>query len=168
MRAHDRTGVGAGSAEWRTPPDLFARLDRRYQFGYDAFATHENALCDMYSTIEGTFDRQSYTCGEVTSWPESGLTYPWQDLRVFMNPPYSRALIEKCIEKAWNERENAALIVALIPAATETNWFQRYILPYCHIDWLPKRVRCIDPETGLPGASPPSGGVIALFKTDLQ
>jgi len=85
-----------------------------------------------------------------------------------MNPPYTRGLIEQCVEKAYNERDNAAIIVALIPAATETRWFQRYILPHCHIDWLSKRVRFIDPVTLQVGGSPPSGMVIATFKTELM
>lgn len=161
MTANDRTGVGSGSGEWRTPPDLFARLNRRFQFNYDAFASHENALCGSYSTVDGTF---SYGL----DYPEDGLSFNWQCLRVFMNPPYTRGLIEQCVEKAFNERDNAAIIVALLPAATETRWFQRYILPYCHIDWLPKRVRFIDPVTLQVGGSPPSGMVIATFKTELM
>ena len=167
MTANDRTGVGSGSGEWRTPPDLFARLNRRFQFDYDAFASHENALCGLYSTVRGTFTKLG---DEPGLYPENGdgLTFSWDTLRVFMNPPYTRGLIEQCVEKAFNERDNAAIIVALIPAATETRWFQRFILPHCHIDWLPKRVRFIDPVTLQVGGSPPSGMVIATFKTELM
>lgn len=161
MTANDRTGVGAGSAEWRTPPDLFARLNRRFQFDYDAFASHENALCGCYSTTEGTWI-------DGADDARDGLTFPWEGRRVFMNPPYSRGLIEQCVEKAYSERDRAAIIVALIPAATETRWFQRYILPHCHIDWLSRRVRFIDPVTLQVGGSPPSGMVVATFKTDLM
>lgn len=192
MTANDRTGVGAGSGEWRTPPDLFARLNRRFQFDYDAFASHENALCTFYSTDSGTFFKggQSWTDNSFLppipapeNAPDDGLSFPWTGWRVFMNPPYSRGLIEQCVEKAYNERDNAAIIVALIPAATETRWFQRYVLPHCHIDWLPKRVVFIHPDFecgpkcqtgkrphkfGEPGVDPPSGMVIATFKTELM
>ena len=174
LTANDRTGVGSGSGEWRTPPELFARLNRHFQFDYDAFASHENALCDLYSTIDGTYRamraslHMDGSIDHMTRSDEDGLTFPWEGRRVFMNPPYSRGLIEKCVEKAFNERDNAAIIVALLPAATETRWFQRYILPYCHIDWLPKRVRFIDPVTLQVGGSPPSGMVIATFKTELM
>jgi hypothetical protein len=341
--AQDKTGVGAGSMEWRTPPDLFEWLNRRFQFDYDAFASHENALCDEYSTIDGTYtktlpssdaeDSQCLSCGAqsaglnsplmpnisgltprketasivtvgsaterirasgnaggdltplsesdyslksgasqnpsegelgsgqllsstitsgdiqsmrglgnsgsppspigavaptavsvrtnlsrimssrspmapaqepslgtssqpASSAPEArgsaysmsglpprssgecshiwkvndnnGLVNSWRSRRTWINPPYSRGLIEQCIEKAYNERNNAAIIVALIPASTETQWFQRYILPTCHIEWLPRRVRFIDPATGEPGQSPPSGSVIAIFRQDYQ
>ena len=168
MSANDRTGVGSGSAEWRTPPSLFEALNRRYEFDYDAFASHENALRERYSTVDGTF---GFSYAAEGQYPQklsalNGLDYPWLGLRVYMNSPYSRGLIEQCIEKAWSERNNAAIIVALIPAATETRWFQEWILPYCHIDFLRPRVRFIDPETGKPGGSPPSGSVIAVFKND--
>lgn len=163
MTANDKTGVGAGSGEWRTPPDLFARLNRRFRFDYDAFASHENTLLPCYSTTEGTFGP-----GNLGVNGGDGLTHDWYSERVFMNPPYSRGLIEQCVEKAYNERNDAAIIVALLPAATETRWFQQYILPYCHIDWLPKRVRFIDPVTLQAGGSPPSGMVIAMFKTELM
>ena len=183
MTANDKTGVGAGSGEWRTPPELFARLNRRFQFDYDAFASHDNALCELYSTVDGTFYRAADPVMYYGHETEDGLTFSWQDRRVFMNPPYTRGLIEKCVEKAYNERNDAAIIVALIPAATETRWFQQYILPHCHIDWLPKRVVFIHPnfecgpkcqtgkrphKLGEPGDDPPSGMVIATFKTELM
>lgn len=169
MSANDRTGVGAGSAEWGTPPDLYARLDRRFRFDYDSFASHENAKCGQYSTVEGTFNSLPRNPGGPFPLDErDGLAFPWECRRVFMNPPYSRGLIEQCIEKAFNERNAADIIVALLPAATETRWFQRFILPYCHIDWLPRRVHYIDPVTKQPGGSPPSGAVVAVFKADLQ
>jgi phage N-6-adenine-methyltransferase len=158
--------------EWRTPPELFEWLNRRFRFNYDAFASHSNHLCDLYSSMEGTFDQRSSIArlglSPLLVSPGDGLNYPWLGSRVFMNPPYSRGLIEQCIEKAYNERNDAAIIVALIPASTETQWFQRYILPHCHIEWLPKRVRFIDPETGEPGQSPPSGSVVAIFRQDYR
>lgn len=163
--AQDKTGVGSGSMEWQTPPDLFAWLARRFEFNFDAFASHENALCSTYSTTEGTFVRGKHP---ILLSPHDGLSQSWAQRRVFMNPPYSRGLIEQCIEKAYNERNNAQIIVALIPASTETQWFQKYILPYCHVEFLPRRVRFIDPATGQPGQSPPSGSVVAIFKQDYQ
>lgn len=167
MTANDRTGVGSGSGEWRTPPDLFARLNRRFQFDYDAFASHENALCDLYSTVDGTYRKLGGGRYEQVS-DKDGIAFSWENRRTFMNPPYTRGLIEQCVAEAYNERVYAPIIVALIPSATETRWFQRYVLPHCHIDWLPRRVRFIDPVTLQVGGSPPGGMVIATFKTDLM
>ncbi len=171
MTANDRTGVGAGSAEWQTPPELFERLHRRFKFDYDAFASHENALCDTYSTIDGTFvnigGHPSHSIEPLMENGHDGMRYDWTGRRVFMNPPYSRGFIEQAVQKAAGERHNAEIIVALLPASTDTRWFQHYVLPFAHIDWLPKRVRFINPATGEPGTSPPGGSIIATFKTDL-
>jgi phage N-6-adenine-methyltransferase len=181
MSANDRTGVGGGSGEWGTPPDLFKRLDYRFQFDYDPFASHANALCSRYSTVDGTYDRLG-TANVVMDDGHDGLTADWGHARVFMNPPFSRGLMEPCIEKAFNERNNAQVIVALVPASTETRWFQNFILPHCHIDWLPRRVnfihpptRCVDRtgkecthELNAAIKDPPAGMVIATFKTELM
>ena len=186
--AQDKTSVGAGSMEWQTPPGLFAWLNRQFQFDYDPFASHENALLPLYSTVEGTYERCDNLGYRNAQGPNhylrseaSGLEHDWTDLRVFMNPPYSRGLVERCIEKAYNERNNAAIIVALIPASTETHWFQHWILPVCHIEWLPKRVAFIHPpfacgpkcqtgtkphKLGEPGDGPAAGSVVAIFRQD--
>lgn len=34
--------------EWATPPEVFAKLDRRYRFTLDPCATPENAKCAIY------------------------------------------------------------------------------------------------------------------------
>ena len=154
-----------GSMEWRTPRLLFDWLNSRFGFEYDAFASHDNALCGIYSTIEGTY---GHSAGDPLAIdPRDGLDYPWSDWRVFLNPPYSRGLIEKCVRKAHDERNNASIIVALLPAATESKWFQRFIIePRHHIEWLPRRVRFINPETGEPGNSPTTGHVVVIFRPD--
>lgn len=166
VSANDRTGVGNGSSEWQTPPDLFARLHRRYQFDYDAFASHDNALCDVYSTVEGTFQR---TPGErLQATKDDGLRADWMDLRVFMNPPYGRDFIGKAVGKAMAERERAAIIVALLPANTDTRWFHQCVAPYADIHFLMRRVRFVNPETGEPGASPPGGSMVVVWRASLQ
>lgn len=176
MSANDRTGVGPlgpGSIEWGTPPDLYARLHRRYLFDYDPFASHTNAKCDLYSTMEGTCRRCDRGNGSFDPWhtypaPVSaetplgsswercrgykqldaldGLAADWTDRRVFCNPPYATGLIEKCIDKMIAERNRAALIVVLVNAATETGWFQR-LNAAAHVEFLPKRVHYIHPPT---------------------
>jgi hypothetical protein len=179
VSANDRTGVGSGSGEWRTPPDLFARLNRRYAFDYDAFASHANRLAPHYSTAEGTFrlfDRNAHPDNDLDEGElrphrvslETGIEYDWTDRRVFMNPPYGREFIGKAIGKAMSERERAAIIVALLPASTDTLWFHQCIRPYAEIEFLRKRVRFIDPATGRPGGSPPSGSMIVVWRSELQ
>lgn len=167
-----------GSTEWQTPPELYGALNRRYRFDYDAFASIENHKACLFSTVEGTFYRavlphneaeKGCNCDEY--WPveqrddRDGLTYPWKGQRVFINPPYARGLIEACVRKAYEERRNADIIVALLPACPETQWFQRYVLPVCHLEWLPRRGRYVDP-TGAKRVSPPFASVVAIYRAD--
>ena len=72
--------------DWRTPRDLFRKLDQEFHFGLDAAATPENAKCECYFTPE-----------------TNGLSLPWGGYgAVFCNPPYGRE-IGKWVKKAYEE-----------------------------------------------------------------
>lgn len=46
---------------------------------------------------------------------------------MFCNPPYGRA-IKSWVRKCWEESRNPeTLVVALLPARTDTAWFHDYI-----------------------------------------
>ena len=98
----------SGNDEIGTPKPLFNWLERRFQFNYDAAASHVNALTTHYSTSEGT------PRGHGNQLTMDGLTYPWANWRVFVNPPYSTALMRAFVEKAIEERNNAEIIVMLV------------------------------------------------------
>lgn len=108
----------SGNDEITTPRGLFDWLNRRFMFDYDAFASHENALCDIYSTKDGTFIRNARWDG--SSARADGLTHPWEGFRVFLNPPYSNPLMRQAIEKCIEERNNAQIIVGLFKFDTST------------------------------------------------
>ena len=42
-----------------------------------------------------------------------------------MNPPYGRE-IGKWMEKAFNESEKGALVVCLVPARSDTEWWHKF------------------------------------------
>ena len=92
--------------EWETPGDLFDRLNKEFNFTLDPCCTAKNKKCEKYYTVE-----------------DDGLSMDWSGERVFMNPPYGRE-IGKWVEKAYMSR---ALVVALLPARTDTKWFHDYI-----------------------------------------
>lgn len=189
--AQDKTSVGAGRSDWRTPPDLFERLTDRYAFTYDAAAGHENALCMRYSTVDGTY--VGLTSGGATKVDEKdGLAYSWRALRVFVNPPYADAEnackpggcekvrcrnrgyhvesytpgINDFMAKCAAERNNAAIIVGVIPAATDTQWWHLFVQPYADVTFLRGRVKFINPLTGQPGDAPPGGTAIVRWLPD--
>lgn len=110
----------AKTVEWGTPRELFDQLNAEFgPFTMDVCATRHNAKCDRYY-----------------SRLEDGLIRRWEG-RVFCNPPYGRELA------SWVEiaaKCDADIVVALLPARTDTQWFHRWILGRAEIRFLPGRV----------------------------
>lgn len=98
----------SNTPEWSTPQDLFDKLNCEFKFTLDPCATPENAKCDRYFTKL-----------------DDGLSKPWSNEIVFMNPPYGRE-ISKWIKKAYQESLNGATVVCLIPSRTDTSWWHDY------------------------------------------
>ena len=97
--------------EWSTPQDLFDRLNAEFgPFDLDPCATANNAKCARFFTRE-----------------DDGLSLLWNASRIFMNPPYGRA-IGKWMKKAWEEHFNSTVVVCLVPARTDTVWFQDFAM----------------------------------------
>lgn len=153
----DMLAGSSGNDEISTPRWLFNRLNESFAFDYDAFASHENHLLPTYSTIGGTYVEGEHLIDK------DGLVLSWSGRRVWLNPPYSILLpvITKCVL----ERNEAAIIVALVKVDTSTRWWQ-LLERHAHIDFLPKRVKFHhpNPPKGWSGASFPSA--IAIMKKD--
>lgn len=95
---------------WYTPQDFFDRLNAQYSFDLDVCATHENAKCEEYFTIE-----------------DDGLAQTWTG-KCWMNPPYGRE-ISRWMKKAVSECvENGALVVCLVPSRTDTRWWHDHVM----------------------------------------
>jgi len=92
------TEGGRNYQTWRTPPDLYAKLDA--EFGFD---------CDPVP-IEPTQD------GMCARWGRS----------VFLNPPYRD--IPRWLRRAVGEWQRGATVVALLPVRTDTAWFHDLVL----------------------------------------
>jgi phage N-6-adenine-methyltransferase len=94
---------------WATPAEWFKYLNLEFKFTLDPCALPQTAKCERYFTPD-----------------VDGLTQSWADERVFMNPPYGRDL-PKWMRKAYEEaRDNGALVVCLVPARVDTEWWHRY------------------------------------------
>jgi phage N-6-adenine-methyltransferase len=94
------------SDEWPTDPAYFEKLEREFgPFDLDPCATAENAKCPHYFTRA-----------------DNGLEREWRG-RVYMNPPYGRA-IGAWMRKAWDASQTTAeFVVCLVPARTDTRWW---------------------------------------------
>ena len=125
----------AESVEWETPQETFDKLDTEFHFTLDPCATSNNAKCDKFFTIK-----------------DDGLSKSWSGERVFMNPPYGRDL-PNWIAKAFFESIYAEIIVALLPARTDTKWFHDFVYHKTEIRLLRGRQKFVRPD-GKTGTAP--------------
>lgn len=96
------------SDDWATPQDFYDKLDSIFSFTLDPCSSDTNHKAPKYFTVA-----------------DDGLSKSWDGERVFMNPPYGRA-IGDWVKKA---REiNGGLAVCLLPARTDTRWWHDYVV----------------------------------------
>ena len=94
---------------WATPREWFYYLNLEFKF-----------------TLDPCCERETATCAKFYTPDHDGLSRSWTDDRVFMNPPYGRAL-PQWMRKAYTEaRQNGALVVCLVPARVDTQWWHNY------------------------------------------
>lgn len=118
--------------DWETPKELFDHWNKLFDFNLDVCALPHNAKCKRFFTPE-----------------DDGLAQEWAGNRCWMNPPYGKD-IAKWVKKASEEAKKGALVVALLPARTDTAWFHNYVLPYAQITFLRGRVKFVGGTSGAP------------------
>lgn len=128
--------------DWRTPPDLYARLAQTFYFDVDLAASLESCI-----VVRGP---EAYYLGPDHPQAElrNALTVPWttQGQTGFLNPPYSLSLygdglkagvartdlqwllIENWAQKAYEESLQGFTTVAVMPYVAQTQWFRRYVM----------------------------------------
>ena len=107
--------------DWATPKELFATLDNEFRFTLDPCATPETAKCDRFFTET-----------------DDGLVQRWSGV-VFMNPPYGRT-IGQWVAKAYAEAQRGAVVVALIPARTDTAYWHDFVMHAAEIRFIRGRL----------------------------
>jgi phage N-6-adenine-methyltransferase len=111
----------SASDDWSTPQQLFDLLNDEFHFTLDVCASPHNAKCATFFTRE-----------------EDGLAQPWTG-RCWMNPPYGRQIL-LWVRKAYEESLCGTLVVGLLPARTDTAWWNDYCTQG-EIRFLRKRLR---------------------------
>lgn len=129
---------------WATPPDLFAALHNEFNFTIDVCAENWNAKLPRFWTEE-----------------DNALTQDWSGERCFMNPPYGR-VIKDFVKKA--AESGAELVVALVPARTDTIYFHEFIYPYAEIRFIRGRVHFWTEEGA--GTCAPFPSMIVIWRGD--
>ena len=121
---------------WSTPQDLFDKLNEEFHFTTDVCATVENAKCDHYYT--------EWTNGLRCDWhvgARGGVCW--------MNPPYGRGIGE-WVEKAYKTSLAGTTVVCLLPARSDTKWFQDFCLPFGEIRFVRGRLKFGDAKNAAP------------------
>lgn len=135
--------VGWSSDMWGTPPELVKEMEAEFgPFELDPCAEPQTAKAPRFFTIR-----------------ENGLTAIWRG-RVFLNPPYSNPT--PWLQRAVEHAREGNLVVALLPASTDTNWFHDLVLPNAEVRFIRQRVRFIG-WRGTPIPSPIAPNLWAIF-----
>ena len=96
--------------DWETPAEFFDEWDMLYGFEFDVCASDHNAKCEKYFTEK-----------------DNALAQKWFGV-CWMNPPYGRNITNKWVKKAYDESQTGdCIVVALLPARTDTKWFHKYV-----------------------------------------
>ena len=175
----DPNTIGKGDDEWMTPAWFFKELDDEFYFTVDGAASHANALCTRYCTIEGTFqvvgdrDEGTYYAQKISD--ADGLSYEGEEGDViFVNPPYSHPLVRQFVEH-WS-RVGTTLpnrtVVMLLRPFVDTHTFHDFIWdeknhcprPGVQVRFRRGRVAFVDPNPeGSQRVQPPSGNMVVVF-----
>lgn len=98
-------------ASWRTDPEFFAGVDRRFRFGLDAAANASNALTVKYLSDSLHAD----WCAESAGRP------------VWSNPPFNLlGGVRGFVAKASLEGRHVT-VAMLIPASRDCAWYADYV-----------------------------------------
>lgn len=133
-----RTATAAGGSvftrndDWATPLKHFNKLNEIFKFDVDVCASDDNHKCDHY----------------FNKYNRPALSQDWRGMRCFDNPPYSQKHIFLDYGRQMmrdDSQHSRGIVVNLVPAATETDWFQQYAEN--SVVWLLKsRIPFIRPE----------------------
>lgn len=109
--------------DWGTPQWFFDYCNERFgPFDLDAAASKENAKCPRFLGKD-----------------QHALLRAWEGEKVWCNPPYGRGVTGKWVKQAWLQ-SNSREIVMLLPARTDTLWFDDYIINAANVYFIKGRL----------------------------
>ena len=108
---------------WSTPRAFFEKLDDEFMFGLDAAALSSSTLVpgNWYGPDHPDPERRD---AFTRSWHTDAGGKP-----IWLNPPYGRT-IGAWMGKANAEALSGGVVVCLVPARTDTNWWHNYCIQH--------------------------------------
>ena len=119
------------SDRWSTPIEFFRQLDREFGFTLDVCALSDNAKCERFFSPD-----------------DDGLCQEWTGT-CWMNPPYGR-VIGLWVKKAYESSLAGATVVCLVPARTDTRWWQDFATKAAEIRFVTGRLKFGDATNSAP------------------
>jgi transcriptional regulator with XRE-family HTH domain len=144
----NHAGTASNFNGWQTPADLGQLLTDAVD-GFDL------------DPCAATIDRRKARVPARLLWKEGetdGLSTHWgAGKKVYVNPPYNRAL-RRWVAKCHEEFKRGSIVVALIPARTDSRYFHDYIAGQADVFMLKGRL-----SFGASDAQAPFGSAIILW-----
>ena len=108
---------------WSTPRDFFDKLNDEFHFGLDAAALSSSTLVpdNWYGPDHPQLIRRD---AFQRLWTIDAGNKP-----IWLNPPYGRT-IGDWMRKANLEAQEGGVVVCLVPARTDTNWWHSYCIQH--------------------------------------
>lgn len=117
QKGKDRT-VGGGKEFYETDPEFYDCCNHEFHFGLDAAADKNNTKCNTY--ISKSEDAISVNWVKKCKITKIGIS-------IWLNPPYSRGLVNEFLRKCWEASQDGATVVALLHTCTDTKYWQEYV-----------------------------------------
>lgn len=143
-------GNTAAKDEARTPPELYCKIDKRFEFILDAACNRENCLC-----FRGFFHDDNIDALKE-DWNKAS-----DGKAIWCNPPYSNPA--PFIKKSYEESMKGCIVVMLLPSDTSTRAFHEYCMNASEIIFLYPRVVFNRPDGTPMKGSPKFGSAIVVF-----
>jgi len=135
------------TGEWKTPIALFDAL-------WEEFGGFDLDPCGMkehHYTAHKIYQHGGHFYDGSTPALD-GLRQPWYG-KVFVNPPYGKAISDwvwRCWSAPTYSDPDCVLVVALLPARTDTRWWHDCVMKADEIRFLKGRLRFGDATQGAP------------------
>ena len=127
----------ADRENWWTPDTLRQRLLSEWNITLDAAATVPSRLVPAYFGPDHIDPERRDALAVAVSWAE----YSGGGV-VYLNPPYATLKLRRFLSKAVETSRTGTQVVGLIPASTDTKWWQEYVtIPGAEIEFLVGRLR---------------------------
>lgn len=134
-----------------TPPEVLIDVRR--------FADMASYMGPKIALDPATFPHNPTSAEKFFTVEDDGLAQDWTTSGVaFNNPPYGR-VIKDWVLKA--NRKEAYCCLQLVPARTDTKWFQTSGFDACL--FYRGRLKFIDPNTGEPSGTAPFPSALLLY-----